>query len=153
MVILGGGQCEESRQRRGGAATTVVAKGKGWRNEILAWQEQIYVKTWRNTLCSNCLSQGKSAFIVYEYQFKFFVWGVCLHIILICEHYFTKELVLDVWETILFPVNCKGCFLTEVDVVHITFTADYEIKINLSMISYCLLENRYSTETHHQKLL
>lgn len=32
------------------------------------------------------------------------------------------------------------------DVVHITFTADYEIKMHLSMISYCPLENRYSTE-------
>lgn len=42
-----------------------------------------------------------------------------------------KELVFTVLETI-FPEDCEGYFLTEMNVVHITCTADYELKIHLS---------------------
>lgn len=40
------------------------------------------------------------------------------------------------YEKQFFPVNCEGSFMTEMDVVHITFTADYEMKIHLRVIFY-----------------
>lgn len=38
----------------------------------------------------------------------------------------------SVYEKQFFPENWEGCFLTEMNVVHITCTADYELKIHLS---------------------